>query len=108
MAGLGQNIGTTFAMRARMNGNAVYDGQPVGIWYFDYNSSNMGFMNDRHLPSAHIEPIEGQLTQIEFLNQSSMPHTIHLHGLDVDQANDGVPQTSAVVPSLGSFTPTPM
>jgi FtsP/CotA-like multicopper oxidase with cupredoxin domain len=104
MAGLGQNIGTNFAMRARMNGNAVYDGQAVNIWYFDYDASNMGFMNDRHLPSAHIEPIEGELTRIEFVNQSSMPHTIHLHGLDVDQANDGVPQTSAVVPPLGSFT----
>ncbi len=104
MAGLGQNIGTNFAMRARMNGNAVYDGQPVGIWFFDYDSSDIGFMNDRYLPSAHIEPIEGELTQIEFLNLSPMPHTIHLHGLDVNQANDGVPQTSAVVLPNDSFT----
>lgn len=104
MAGLGQNIGTTFAMRARMNGSAVFGGQPVSIWFFDYASSNIGFMNDRYLPSAHIEPIEGAITRIEFVNQSPMPHTIHLHGLDVNQANDGVPQTSAVVPALGSFT----
>lgn len=31
-------------------------------------------------------------------------HTIHPHGLDVDTANDGVPQTSAAVPSMGNFT----
>jgi len=28
---------------------------------------------------------------------SVMPHTIHFHGLDVDQANDGVPSTSGYV-----------
>lgn len=32
------------------------------------------------------------------------PHTIHLHGLDVDAANDGVPETSlAAVPANSSF-----
>ncbi len=30
-----------------------------------------------------------------------MPHSIHLHGLDVDQANDGVPSTSGYVAGMG-------
>ncbi len=33
-----------------------------------------------------------------------MPHTIHLHGLDVDQQNDGVPQTSFSIPPFESYT----
>jgi FtsP/CotA-like multicopper oxidase with cupredoxin domain len=34
------------------------------------------------------------------------PHTIHLHGLDVDAANDGVPETSvAAVPANAAKTP---
>jgi FtsP/CotA-like multicopper oxidase with cupredoxin domain len=34
------------------------------------------------------------------------PHTIHLHGLDVDAANDGVPETSvAAVPANAKKTP---
>jgi FtsP/CotA-like multicopper oxidase with cupredoxin domain len=32
-----------------------------------------------------------------FTNPSPESHTIHLHGLDVDQANDGVPTTSFMV-----------
>ena len=36
------------------------------------------------------------------------PHTIHLHGLDVDAANDGVPETSvAAVPANLGKTPGP-
>jgi len=56
---------------------------------------------DDERPSEHIEPVEGQLIKINYRNQSGMPHTIHLHGLDVDQANDGVPQTSFAIPPMG-------
>ena len=105
MAGLGTNIGTSFSLRARMNGQAVIAGTSVPVWYFATGSGpDQGFMGDRQIPSVHIEPIEGQAIQLEFLKQSPMEHTIHLHGMDVDQANDGVPATSFAVPPQGSYT----
>ncbi len=104
MAGLGQNVGTQFTMRARMNGFTSYQGTPVQLWYFDVGSSGSGFMGDRFLPSAHIEIIQGELASILVQNQSNMNHTIHWHGLDVDQANDGVQETSMAIPPFGNFT----
>lgn len=104
MAGLGGNIGTEFNLRARMDGFTQLGGEDVELWYFDLDASNQGFMNDRFLPAVHIEPIEGELIQVHFQNASGMPHTIHLHGLDVDQLNDGVPQTSFVIEPGESYT----
>ena len=104
MAGLGKNVGTDFTMRARMNGFTSLQDTPVRFWFFDAGFSNSGFMSDRFLPSAHIEIIQGQLTSIQLQNQSNMDHTIHLHGLDVDQANDGVATTSMAIAPFTSFT----
>jgi FtsP/CotA-like multicopper oxidase with cupredoxin domain len=107
MAGLGQNVGNTFALRSLMNGSATIGGQTLGVWYFapqDGSNIGRGFMADRQFPSVHLEVIEGQDVSIDFFNQSFAPHTIHLHGLDVDQQNDGVPQTSAAVAPQTSFT----
>jgi FtsP/CotA-like multicopper oxidase with cupredoxin domain len=85
-----------------MNGWTPINGESIQLWYFDIDHSGSGFMGDRFLPSAHFEPIEGRHTQVKFFNHSSMPHTIHLHGMDVDQQNDGVPLTSFTVPPLES------
>jgi FtsP/CotA-like multicopper oxidase with cupredoxin domain len=106
MAGLGQNVGTNFNLTARMMGNVTVGGQSYTAWYFTDGSpmSGRGFMGNRYLPSAHIECIEGQLITVNFANRSMMEHTIHLHGLDVDQANDGVPTTSFAVPGMGNAT----
>ncbi len=104
MPGLGKNVGTDFTMRARMNGFTNIQGTPLQLWYFDLDFSNSGFMSDRFLPSAHLEMIQGEMTSITLQNQSNMDHTIHLHGLDVDQANDGVATTSMAIPPFGSFT----
>jgi FtsP/CotA-like multicopper oxidase with cupredoxin domain len=104
MAGLGAEVKSAYTMRSRMNGTAMLGGSAYQTWFFDRDGSLSGFMSDRKLPSAHLEVIEGQPTTIEFTNTSPMPHTIHLHGLDVDQANDGVPQTSAAVAPFESFT----
>lgn len=47
------------------------------------------------LPSPTLEFEEGDSINLSFWNLSQgAPHTIHLHGLDVDQANDGVPNLS--------------
>ena len=54
-----------------------------------------GFNHDRSVPGPVIEGIEGETMQVTL--HSHMPHSIHFHGLDVDQANDGVPSTSGYV-----------
>jgi FtsP/CotA-like multicopper oxidase with cupredoxin domain len=104
VAGLGGNVGTVFNLRARMNGVTQLAGTDVTLWYFDLNSSNSGFMGNRYMPSVHIEPIQGELIQVHFSNFSNMPHTVHMHGMDVNQANDGVPSTSFAVNPFESYT----
>ena len=66
------------------------DGRRLRTWQF-----GRGFNDDRSVPSPVIEGIEGQMMEITL--SSMMPHTIHFHGLDVDQRNDGVPSTSGYV-----------
>jgi len=79
------------SMEARMNGNVnLSDGGSVSTWYF-----GDGFSNDRQWAGPIIEATEGDVVEITLT--SGMPHSIHLHGLDVDQANDGVPATSGYV-----------
>jgi FtsP/CotA-like multicopper oxidase with cupredoxin domain len=57
-----------------------------------YTSTIGGSIN---IPSPLIELTEGDSIKIEMWNLSQgPPHTIHLHGLDVNQANDGVPSLS--------------
>lgn len=102
MAGLGTTVKSNYAVRSRMGGQHVIGGQSTGVWYFDKDGNDFGFMGDRRYPSAHFEIIEGQPTTLSFENLSPMDHTIHLHGLDVDQLNDGVPQTSFSVPMFGT------
>lgn len=47
------------------------------------------------IPGPTLIVNEGDSVEIDFWNVSQgAPHTIHLHGLDVDQENDGVPHLS--------------
>ena len=104
MAGLGTNIGSDFFLRSRMTGSVTLGGQNFTPWFFAEDSDpDEGFMGDRRIPSAHIECVEGTACTITFTNQSQMPHTIHLHGMDVDQANDGVGATSSIIGPGGNF-----
>ena len=51
------------------------------------------------LPSPVLIYNEGDSVELRFKNFSQgAPHTIHLHGLDVNQRNDGVPSLSFDVP----------
>jgi len=82
-------------VQARMNGNITLDnGGNLETWYF-----GSGFSGDRQWAGPIIEATEGDLVEITL--NSGMPHSIHLHGLDVDQANDGVPATSGYVSGGG-------
>lgn len=68
------------------------DGTPVPIWGYGWVAD--GFIT---LPAPLLTYTEGESVQLNFTNPSPESHTIHLHGLDVDQANDGVPGTSFLV-----------
>jgi FtsP/CotA-like multicopper oxidase with cupredoxin domain len=74
-----------------MEGRQVMaDGTSIRTWFF-----GRGFNGDRTVPGPVIEGVEGETMQVTLI--SEMPHSIHFHGLDVDQANDGVPSTSGYV-----------
>ncbi|TNE55928.1 MAG: T9SS type A sorting domain-containing protein [Bacteroidetes bacterium] len=53
------------------------------------------------VPGPTLVVKEGDSVHIDLLNMSQgAPHTIHLHGLDVDQQNDGVPHLSFEIPHM--------
>ncbi len=79
------------SLKVRMRGRQrMSDGVSIRTWSF-----GKGFNGDRTVPSPVIEAIEGDTVRVTL--SSKMPHSIHWHGLDVDQANDGVPSTSGYV-----------
>lgn len=81
-------------LQARMNG--VYElenGTNVQFWgYGDNTPPTPG--NKIFLPAPQLRFKEGDSAIVHFKNNSPEMHTIHFHGLDVDQANDGVGHTS--------------
>jgi FtsP/CotA-like multicopper oxidase with cupredoxin domain len=70
------------------------DGTALPIWGYGWVAD--GFIT---LPGPLLTYDEGASVSLAFENPSPESHTIHLHGLDVDQANDGVPATSFFVTS---------
>lgn len=85
----------TVSLSVAMNGfHTTNNGTTVSTWYFR-EGSGQGFNGDRTIPSPVIEAWEGQTVNITLT--SNRPHSIHLHGLDVPQAMDGVPGTSGYV-----------
>ena len=77
-------------MFAEMNGTMILDdGMELPIW--GYGLTAEGFIT---LPGPLLEYETGDNVNLVFSNPSPESHTIHLHGLDVNQANDGVPTTS--------------
>ncbi len=84
------------SLSARMNGSTTMaDGASIRTWYF-----GNGFNGDRTVPSPVIEANQGEIVEVTL--SSMMEHTIHFHGLDVDQQNDGVPATSFAVGGQGN------
>ena len=67
----------------------LWDGKQVNFWGFSDGFASPVF------PGPIIYMEEGDSMILKVRNQSQgAPHTVHLHGLDVDQANDGVPNLS--------------
>jgi hypothetical protein len=94
---------STFNLYARMAGNLqLWDGSNTDVWGFVDE-----FGETAALPGPTIIVREGELVTLNVTNQSPLAHTVHLHGLDVDQMNDGVPQTSFEIPGMmgtGTYT----
>ena len=68
----------------------LHDGNQILL--MGYSSTIGGSLN---LPSPTLEFKENDSIQLDMWNLSQgPPYTIHLHGLDVDQENDGVPALS--------------
>lgn len=86
----------TFELVSKMDGIHFLDNNDsTYIWgYSFYNSEGS---SKPKLPSPTLTVNEGDSVHIIMYNTSGEGHTIHLHGLDADQANDGVPQLSYFV-----------
>ncbi len=69
----------------------LHTGDSMNIWGFQRLRPDTSL---KLLPSPTIYCELGDTVEITVINTSFEGHTIHLHGLDVDQANDGVPSTS--------------
>ena len=85
-----------FDLVARMSGTTnMWDGETVNWWGFKHDLGG-----DAEVPGPPIIVNEGDSVIINVINQSPLPHTVHMHGVDVDQANDGVGATSFDIPGL--------
>lgn len=100
------SIAQTFAppplLFTGMDGILISDeGMDIPIWGY-------GLLSDGYItaPGPLLEYETGDEVNLAFVNNSPESHTIHLHGLDVDQANDGVPTTSFIVimDEIGSYS----
>lgn len=76
---------------ARNSGvHTFHNGEQTRIFGF---TETLGEVTE--IPGPTIVINSGDSIKIDFFNVSQgAPHTIHLHGLDVDQQNDGVPMLS--------------
>ena len=84
------------SVNAVMEGSqSMANGASIRTWRF-----GSGFNNDRSVPSPVFEANQGEVVRITL--NSMMEHSIHFHGLDVDQQNDGVPATSFAVGGMGN------
>lgn len=86
----------TFELVSKMDGIHFLDNNDsTYIWGYSFYNSE-GSLRPK-LPSPTLTVNEGDSVHIIMYNTSGEGHTIHLHGLDADQANDGVPQLSYFV-----------
>lgn len=69
-------------------------GGSIPIWGYGWEEEG-----EISLPAPMLSCMEGDSVHVVMTNPSPESHTIHLHGLDVSQAHDGVPSTSFYVPT---------
>ncbi|MEQ8360643.1 MAG: multicopper oxidase domain-containing protein [Cytophagales bacterium] len=90
-----QNV-VSYNLEAQMDAIAqLWNNDSLIIWGF--KDLNNPLSTQATLPGPTIYCEEGDSVIITMTNPSFEAHTIHLHGFDVDQNNDGVPSTSFFV-----------
>lgn len=80
----------------------LYTGDSTHIWGFS-KFGQIGVDEDLTLPSPTLTAVVGDSVIVKVVNVSGEGHTIHWHGLDVNQENDGVPHTSDYVLTGDTF-----
>ncbi|BBI32804.1 stalk domain-containing protein [Cohnella abietis] len=82
------------------------DGVQLYIWGYSFTNEP----GSATFPAPALEVNEGDQVEITLTNIGPkksgikrLAHTIHFHGLDTDQQNDGVPHTSPAIQVGGSF-----
>ncbi len=89
-----------YFLESKMDGSvdfATASGPIRDLPFWGYGEPSLEGTTEISLPGPHIEANEGDSVHVYMFNPSEEGHTIHFHGLDVDQANDGVPSTSRFV-----------
>jgi FtsP/CotA-like multicopper oxidase with cupredoxin domain len=83
------------------------DGEKVYIWGYSLENKK----GTAVYPAPKLEVEEGDTVEVTLTNIGPVKegirrvaHTIHWHGLDTDQENDGVPDTSPAIQTGESFT----
>ena len=90
-----QNV-KVFNMAVEMQKTIYLDGGgSTEFWGYSLIRDNGAY--NASLPGPVLEINKGDSIYINMYNDSPEDHTIHLHGLDVGQLNDGVPATSFAV-----------
>ena len=88
-----------FDLYSAMDGQMeLSDGVYTNFWGYGFVGEEMT------MPAPKLVVQTGDTVDVVMFNVSNESHTIHLHGLDVDQVNDGVPQTSFYVITGDSAT----
>ena len=94
----------SYVFFARMDGTHMLEsGHNTYIWGFSQGDLESP-PPELELPNPPIEVEEGDTVEVMLINISGEGHTIHWHGLDTDQANDGTPHTSQYVQPWDTFT----
>ena len=63
----------------------------IGNWNVLPDVSVKSLMINHEIPGPKIEVTEGDIVEVKVINHSALPHTIHWHGLEIPNNQDGVP-----------------
>lgn len=93
---LAQQEVNVFMIARNLGEKVIASGDTIRVFGFAEDLSSQP-----NVPGPTIIANEGDSVHIDLWNVSQgAPHTIHLHGLDVDQQNDGVPHLSFDIPHM--------